>query len=117
MTSFLTFGVLSVGSEPIPPERAFLVHDGSTLDIGDRTLRAVRPPMFDNPGTLAFFDPKQNILFSSDCFGAPFTTPKPRWPRTSPPSPTTSWSRRSCCGGASTARGPTSWTRPGSPTT
>jgi hypothetical protein len=52
------------------------VHDGSTHDIGDRTLRAVRPPTFDNPGTLAFFDPKQNILFSSDCFGAPFTTPE-----------------------------------------
>jgi hypothetical protein len=65
-----------VGSEPIPPERAFLVRDGSTSDIGDRTLRAVRPPMFDNPGTLAFFDPKQNILFSADCFGAPFTTPE-----------------------------------------
>ena len=75
VASLVTFGVMSVGSEPIPPERAFLVHDGSTRDIGDRTLRAVRPPMFDNPGTLAFFDPRQNILFSADCFGAPFTTP------------------------------------------
>jgi glyoxylase-like metal-dependent hydrolase (beta-lactamase superfamily II) len=76
VTSLVTFGLMSVGSEPIPPERAFLVHDGSTRDIGDRTLRAVRPPTFDNPGTLAFFDPKQNILFSADCFGAPFTTPE-----------------------------------------
>ena len=39
-------------------------------------MRAVRPPLFDNPGTLAFFDPKQNILFSADCFGAPFSTPE-----------------------------------------
>ncbi len=76
VTSLLTFGLMSVGSEPIPPERAFMVHDGSTRDIGDRTLRAVRPPLFDNPGTLAFFDPKQNILFSADCFGAPFSTPE-----------------------------------------
>jgi hypothetical protein len=30
--------------------------------------------LFDNPGTLAFFDPKQSILFSSDCFGAPFAS-------------------------------------------
>jgi glyoxylase-like metal-dependent hydrolase (beta-lactamase superfamily II) len=59
-----------------PPSWPPLVHDGSTRDIGDRTLRAVRPPMFDNPGTLAFFDPKQNILFSADCFGAPFGTPE-----------------------------------------
>jgi len=76
VTSFVTFGIMSVGSEPIPPERAFLVRDGSTHDIGDRALRAVRPPMFDNPGTLAFFDPKQRILFSADCFGAPFSTPE-----------------------------------------
>ena len=76
VTSLVTFGVMSVGSEPIPPERALVVRDGSTHDIGDRTLRAVRPPLFDNPGTLAFFDPKQRILFSSDCFGAPFSTPE-----------------------------------------
>jgi glyoxylase-like metal-dependent hydrolase (beta-lactamase superfamily II) len=76
VTSLVTFGLMSVGSEPIPPERAFVVRDGSTHDIGDRTLRAVRPPMFDNPGTLAFFDPKQRILFSADCFGAPFSTPE-----------------------------------------
>jgi glyoxylase-like metal-dependent hydrolase (beta-lactamase superfamily II) len=74
VTSLVTFGLMSAGSEPIPPERAFIVRDGSTRDIGDRTLRAVRPPLFDNPGTLGFFDPKQNILFSADCFGAPFST-------------------------------------------
>ena len=76
VVSFLTFGVMSVGAEPIPPERAFLIRDGSNLDIGDRTLRAIRPPLYDNPGTLGVFDPKQNVLFSSDCFGAPFATPE-----------------------------------------
>lgn len=74
VTSFLTVGMMSIGPAPIPPERAFLVRDGSTLDIGDRTLSVMRPPLFDNPGTLAFFDPKQSILFSSDCFGAPFAS-------------------------------------------
>jgi flavorubredoxin len=76
VTSFVTVGIMSVGNEPIPPERAFLVRDGSTVELGDRTLTVVRPPLFDNPGTLAFFDPKQSVLFSSDCFGAPFTTPE-----------------------------------------
>lgn len=75
VTSFITLGMMSIGPSPIPAERAFLVRDGSTLDIGDRTLTASRPPLFDNPGTLAFFDPKQRILFSSDCFGAPFADP------------------------------------------
>lgn len=76
VTSFITVGIMSVGTEPIPPERTFLVRDASTVDIGDRTLTATRPPLFDNPGTLAFFDPKQSILFSADCFGAPFSTPE-----------------------------------------
>jgi glyoxylase-like metal-dependent hydrolase (beta-lactamase superfamily II) len=75
VTSFVSVGIMSVGSEPIPPERALLVRDGSTVDIGDRTLRAVRPPLFDNPGTVGFHDPKQNVLFSADCFGAPFASP------------------------------------------
>jgi glyoxylase-like metal-dependent hydrolase (beta-lactamase superfamily II) len=74
VTGFLTVGIMSVGTDPIPPERALLVRDGSAVDIGDRTLTVKRPPLFDNPGTLAFFDPKQSILFSSDCFGAPFET-------------------------------------------
>jgi hypothetical protein len=76
IANFITFGVMSVGSQPIPPERALLVRDGSTVDIGDRTLRVIRPPLFDNPGTIGFFDPKQNVLFSSDCFGAPFASPE-----------------------------------------
>jgi glyoxylase-like metal-dependent hydrolase (beta-lactamase superfamily II) len=76
VTTFITVGIMSVGSDPIPPERVYLVRDGDTVDLGDRTFSAKRPPLFDNPGTLAFFDPKQSILFSSDCFGAPFETPE-----------------------------------------
>lgn len=76
VTSFITVGIMSVGAEPIPPERALLIRDGSTVDIGDRTLSAMRPPLFDNPGTLGIFDPKQSVLFSADCFGATFATPE-----------------------------------------
>jgi hypothetical protein len=56
--------VIDTGITPEVPE----------FDVALRGLIAVRPPTFDNPGTLAFFDPKQNTLFSADCFGAPFTT-------------------------------------------
>jgi len=73
--SFLTVGILSAGSEPIPVERAYLVRDGSALDIGDRTLVAFRPPTYDNPGTLGLYDPKQKLTISSDCFGGVLPTP------------------------------------------
>jgi len=75
VTSFITVGISSVSADPIPPERALLVRDGSTVDLGDRTFTARKPPLFDNPGTLAFVDSKQNILFSADVFGAPFASP------------------------------------------
>jgi hypothetical protein len=45
------------------------------LDVGDRTLRALRPPLFDNPATTGFYDERTRTCFSSDCFGAPMPTP------------------------------------------
>jgi glyoxylase-like metal-dependent hydrolase (beta-lactamase superfamily II) len=76
VTSFVTVGIMGVGPDPIPPERVLLVRDGSTVDVGDRTLTATRPPLFDNPGTLAFFDSKQDVLFSADFLGAPLGSPE-----------------------------------------
>ena len=38
--------------------------------MGDRTLTAVKPPVFDNPATTGFHDDKSGALVSSDCFGA-----------------------------------------------
>jgi glyoxylase-like metal-dependent hydrolase (beta-lactamase superfamily II) len=73
-THFITLGIMSAGWEPIPPERAYLVRDSSVLDVGDRKLVALRPPLFDNPGTVGFYDSKQKIVLSSDCFGAALPT-------------------------------------------
>ena len=56
---------------PIPPDRLYLLNPGQTLDAGDRTLTAYRPPLFDNPGTIGVFDGRTRACFSSDCFGAP----------------------------------------------
>jgi glyoxylase-like metal-dependent hydrolase (beta-lactamase superfamily II) len=58
----------------LPLDRAYLVNPGETLDIGDRTLTGFRPPLFDNPATVGFFDDHSGVCFSSDCFGAPLPT-------------------------------------------
>jgi flavorubredoxin len=55
---------------PVPLERAFLANPGQSHTIADRTLRLVRPPLFDSPGTSAVFDTHTGLLFSADCFGA-----------------------------------------------
>jgi hypothetical protein len=33
----------------VPPTRQRWIGDGDVLDVGDRTLHAVRPPIFDSP--------------------------------------------------------------------
>jgi flavorubredoxin len=55
----------------IPPERMRWVDDGGGLDVGDRVLRAVRPPVYDSPTTRALFDPTTRVLWASDAFATP----------------------------------------------
>ena len=50
--------------------RLHLLNPGQQLTVGDRTLSALRPPVFDNPATTGFHDDTSGALFSSDCFGA-----------------------------------------------
>lgn len=68
LTNFLSFGRLNL-TAPVPPDRVHLVNAGERVTIGDRTLMAVQPPLFDNPATVGFYDDRSRILFSSDCFG------------------------------------------------
>lgn len=74
ITNFISVGHLMTGPEPLPMDRVYLVNSGDRVDVGDRELVAFRPPLFDNPGTVGFFDPNGRILVSSDCFGAPMAT-------------------------------------------
>ena len=69
ITSFLGVGIMSL-SRPLPMDRVYLVNPGQTVDVGDRSLTAVRPPAFDNPITAGLQDERSGIFFSSDCFGA-----------------------------------------------
>lgn len=70
VTTFLSAGIMST-ERPLPMDRLYLINPGQTLNVGDRTLTAFRPPLFDSPATVGFFDPVSRTLVSSDCFGGP----------------------------------------------
>lgn len=69
ITTFLGLGKLGM-LDPVPPERIHLLNPGQHIDVGDRTLTAIKPPTFDAPETTALVDSRTGALFSSDCFGA-----------------------------------------------
>jgi hypothetical protein len=70
ITTFLGVGIMST-ELPLPMDRVYLLNPGQSLDVGDRRLTAFRPPLFDNPSTVGFYDDITGACFSSDCFGAP----------------------------------------------
>ena len=55
---------------PVPLNRVHAIRPGDELDVGDRRLRALQPPLFDNPLSTGFVDGKTGALFSVDAFGA-----------------------------------------------
>jgi hypothetical protein len=71
--TFLGMGILSI-EYPITPDRVYLLNPGQSLDLGDRTISAFRPPVFDSPATTGFHDSRTGSCFTSDCFGAPVAT-------------------------------------------
>jgi len=73
ITTFVGVGIMST-ERPLPLDRVYLLNPGQSLDVGDRTLRAFRPPLFDNPATVGFYDEASRMCFTSDCFGAPLPT-------------------------------------------
>ena len=60
---------------PVPPQRWRWVRDGESFDVGDRTLHAVRPPIFDSPTTRGLFDPTTGFYWASDSFASPMLVP------------------------------------------
>jgi hypothetical protein len=57
--------------------RVTWLNPGDSISAGDRKLTAVRPPLFDNPTTIAIYDDRSEGFFSADCFGA--IIPSPAW--------------------------------------
>lgn len=74
ITNFLGLGKMSL-FDPLPMDRIYLLNPGQSISVGDRKLAALRPPTYDAPETMGFYDPKTSALFSSDCFGALMSKP------------------------------------------
>ena len=55
---------------PVPFDRVYAIRPGDRVPVGDRTLRAVAPPLFDNPMSIGLLDEASGSLFSVDSFGA-----------------------------------------------
>ena len=55
----------------VPPHRWRWVGDGESFDAGDRTLHAVRPPLYDSPTTRGLFDDRTGVYWASDCYATP----------------------------------------------
>ncbi len=55
----------------VPPTRWRWLGDGDALDVGDRTLHLVRPPLYDSPTTRGLFDPVTGVYWASDCYATP----------------------------------------------
>jgi flavorubredoxin len=52
----------------VPMPRVRFVRDGESFDAGDRTLTAIRPPLFDNPVTRGLFDSTTGVYWAVDTF-------------------------------------------------
>lgn len=74
ITTYLGIGRMSL-DKPLPMDRVFLLNPGQSIELGDRTITAVKPPAFDAPETTGFFDTKSAVFFSADCFGALMSGP------------------------------------------
>jgi len=57
----------------VPPARQRWLDDGDVLDVGDRELKAIRPPAYDSPTTRGLYDPSTGVYWASDAFAAPMT--------------------------------------------
>jgi flavorubredoxin len=68
VTNFLGLGKLHEEFD-FDPFRIHILNDGDSLDIGDRVVHAVRPPLYDSSATTGIWDPKSELYYGADCFG------------------------------------------------
>ncbi|MFO1144071.1 MAG: MBL fold metallo-hydrolase [Amaricoccus sp.] len=69
VTNFLgagKMGLMGAGD----PTRLRLLEPGEVFEVGGRRLHQVKPPYYDAPETMGFFDEVDRALFAADAFGA-----------------------------------------------
>lgn len=50
--------------------RVHVLAPGEVFEVGGRRLHQVKPPYYDAPETMGFFDETDRVLFAADAFGA-----------------------------------------------
>lgn len=68
LTNFLGRGKMALAGMDVG--RVQLLEPGATFTVGDRDLAPLRPPYYDAPETIGFFDCRDRVLFAADSFGA-----------------------------------------------
>ncbi len=58
-----------------PLDRCRWIMHEDAFDVGDRTLRAVRPPVYDSPTTRGLFDATTGVYWAVDTFATPLPDP------------------------------------------
>lgn len=58
-----------------PLDRCRWVMHEESFDVGDRTLHALRPPLYDSPTTRGLFDSSTGVYWSVDTFATPLPDP------------------------------------------
>ena len=59
-----------------PLERCRWIMHEQSFDVGDRTLHAIRPPVYDSPTTRGLYDPTNKLYWAVDTFATPLPDPK-----------------------------------------
>jgi glyoxylase-like metal-dependent hydrolase (beta-lactamase superfamily II) len=75
ITTFLGYGKMGMMGWAPEFERVHLLEPGARFDVGGRDFVPIRPPYYDAPETLGFFDAKDRVLFAADSFGALLSEP------------------------------------------
>jgi hypothetical protein len=64
-------GALAGDGDLIPPDRQRWVDPGDRLEVGDRELQVLLPPIYASPRARALFDPTTGLLWACDAFATP----------------------------------------------